>query len=95
MTSWPLLNRNKVIDSTVHVPVESCAALENETVKRLAQKVAIWLLLDTSFSYIYQLLDHWNTLPVYNRIPKRQIEVSRDLYHGASFVKFTLESRIP
>ena len=41
MTSWPLLNRNKVIDSTVHVPVETCAALENETVKTLAQKVAI------------------------------------------------------
>jgi len=39
MTRWPLLNRNKVLDSTVHVPVESCAALENETVKTLAQKV--------------------------------------------------------
>lgn len=41
MTTWPLVNRNKVIDSKVHVPVESCAALANETVKSLAQKVAI------------------------------------------------------
>jgi hypothetical protein len=50
MTRWPLLNRNKVIDSTVHVPVESCAALENETVKSLAQKVAVCKAFVTSFS---------------------------------------------
>ncbi|KAF8804407.1 hypothetical protein BYT27DRAFT_7107098 [Phlegmacium glaucopus] len=57
MSTWPLLNRNKVQDSKVHVPVEACAALENEVVKSLAQA----------------LLDHWATLPVYNRIPKRTI----------------------
>ncbi|KAF8966903.1 hypothetical protein BDZ97DRAFT_1917169 [Flammula alnicola] len=58
MKTWPLLNRNKVQDSKVHIPVEVCAALENETVKSLAQA----------------LLDHWATLPVYNRIPKRVIQ---------------------
>ncbi|KAF8901068.1 hypothetical protein CPB84DRAFT_1778391 [Gymnopilus junonius] len=55
MKTWPLLNRNKVQDSKVHIPVEACAAMENETVKCLAQA----------------LLEHWETLPVYNRIPKR------------------------
>jgi hypothetical protein len=39
MSTWPLLNRNKVQDSKVHVPVEACAAHENEVVKSLAQKV--------------------------------------------------------
>ncbi|KDR78396.1 hypothetical protein GALMADRAFT_65042 [Galerina marginata CBS 339.88] len=59
ISTWPLLNRNKVQDSKVHVPVEAYAALENETtVKLLAQS----------------LLDHWETLPVYNRIPKRAIQ---------------------
>lgn len=41
MTKWPLVNRNKVIDSKVHVSVESCAALEDEAVRNLAQKVAL------------------------------------------------------
>lgn len=40
MTTWPLLNRNKVLDSKVHVPVESFVSLENETVKNLAEKVS-------------------------------------------------------
>ena len=39
MSTWPLLNRNKVQDSKVHVPVEACVAHENELVKSLAQKV--------------------------------------------------------
>lgn len=39
MSTWPLLNRNKVQDSKVHVPVEACAVHENEVVKSLAQKV--------------------------------------------------------
>ncbi|CAA7262089.1 unnamed protein product [Cyclocybe aegerita] len=55
MQTWPLQNRNKVQDSKVHVPVEACAALEDEKIKSLAQK----------------LLGHWESLPVYNRIPKR------------------------
>lgn len=39
MVTWPLLNRNKVQDSKVNVPVEVCAGLENETIKTTAQKV--------------------------------------------------------
>lgn len=39
MKTWPLLNRNKVQDSKVHVPVEACAEMENGTVKSLAQAV--------------------------------------------------------
>ncbi|KAJ3515007.1 hypothetical protein NLJ89_g2034 [Agrocybe chaxingu] len=58
MQTWPLQNRNKVQDSKVHVPVEACAALEDEKVKSLAQK----------------LLDHWESLPIYNRIPKRSFK---------------------
>jgi len=76
--TWPLLNRNKVQDSKVNVPVEACASLENETIKRTAQKVRFFfLLLHISISKILslQLLDHWATLPVYNRIPKRVIAV--------------------
>lgn len=41
MKTWPLLNRNKVQDSKVHVPVEACAALDNEAVKTLAQAVRL------------------------------------------------------
>lgn len=40
MKTWPLLNRNKVQDSKVHVPVEACAALEDEAVKSLSQSVS-------------------------------------------------------
>ena len=40
MSTWPLLNHNKVQDSKVHVPVEACAAHENEVVKSLAQTVS-------------------------------------------------------
>ncbi|KAF9553862.1 SET domain-containing protein [Agrocybe pediades] len=58
MKTWPLLNRNKVQDSKVHVPVEACLSLEDENIKSLAKA----------------LIDHWETLPVYNRIPKRVID---------------------
>lgn len=55
MTTWPLLNRNKVEDSRVIVPVQVCAERADLALKDLAQK----------------LIDHWDTLPTYNRIPKR------------------------
>lgn len=55
MTTWPLLNRNKVVDSRVTEPVQSCTELDNDAVKEIAQK----------------LLEHWESLPLYNRIPKR------------------------
>jgi [histone H3]-lysine36 N-trimethyltransferase len=40
MTAWPLLQRNKVEDSKVSIPVEACAKSENETCKTLAEKVS-------------------------------------------------------
>jgi len=43
MTSWPLLQRNKVDDSKVTTPVMLCAESENETVKTLAKKVRLYL----------------------------------------------------
>ena len=93
MTRWPLVNRNKVIDSKVHVPVESCTTLENETVKTLSQKVSrCTTLFHSSFSYIHQLLDHWNTLPVYNRIPKRQIEVCTHFNTWCNLDKISVET---
>ncbi|KZT23009.1 SET domain-containing protein [Neolentinus lepideus HHB14362 ss-1] len=56
MTTWPLIQRNKVEDSKVDVPVRACAEnSQNEEIKGLAQR----------------LLDHWETLEVGYRIPKR------------------------
>jgi [histone H3]-lysine36 N-trimethyltransferase len=43
MTSWPLLQRNKVDDSKVTTPVMLCAESENETVQTLAKKVCLYL----------------------------------------------------
>ena len=39
MTAWPLLNRNKVVDSRVTEPVQLCTELDNAAVKEIAQKV--------------------------------------------------------
>jgi hypothetical protein len=39
MTTWPLLNKNKVIDSRVTEPVKLCTELDNAAVKEIAQKV--------------------------------------------------------
>ncbi|KAG5644281.1 hypothetical protein DXG03_008766 [Asterophora parasitica] len=55
MTTWPLMNRNKVEDSRVIVSVKAIADLEDSPCKDLAQT----------------LVDHWQSLPLYNRIPKR------------------------
>ncbi|KAF8626036.1 hypothetical protein AX15_005126 [Amanita polypyramis BW_CC] len=59
MSTWPLLNRNKVEDSKVIVSVRSFVQLEenedNAKLKSIAE----------------QLISHWESLPLYNRIPKR------------------------
>ncbi|EGO02917.1 hypothetical protein SERLA73DRAFT_47203 [Serpula lacrymans var. lacrymans S7.3] len=55
MEKWPLIQRNKVDDSKIKVPVQLCSESDNEAVKALAQK----------------LLDHWETLEYAYRIPKR------------------------
>lgn len=39
MVKWPLIQRNKVDDSKIRVPVQTCAASENEGMKSLAFKV--------------------------------------------------------
>ncbi|KAJ2934753.1 hypothetical protein H1R20_g2333, partial [Candolleomyces eurysporus] len=60
LDTWPLMNRNKVDDSTIDASVEKVMTLhgERESLKTLAQK----------------LLDHWRGLPTYTRIPKRAIQ---------------------
>jgi len=39
MMTWPLIQRNKVEDSKVNVPVQTCAQSENQGLAELAQKV--------------------------------------------------------
>ena len=39
MSTWPLIQRNKVEDSKVNVPVRLCAESDNEGVAALAKKV--------------------------------------------------------
>lgn len=55
MAKWPLIQRNKVEDSKILVPVQACQGSENETMKGLAIK----------------LLEYWDSLEVAYRIPKR------------------------
>ncbi|OCH90860.1 SET domain-containing protein [Obba rivulosa] len=55
MMTWPLIQRNKVEDSKVDIPVQACAKSENEMLAGLAKK----------------LLDQWETLEYAYRIPKR------------------------
>ncbi|KAI0830234.1 hypothetical protein BC628DRAFT_1313213 [Trametes gibbosa] len=55
MSTWPLIQRNKVEDSKVAEPVKLCAQSENETVAALAKK----------------LLAQWECLEYAYRIPKR------------------------
>lgn len=60
MTAWPLMNRNKVQDSKVHIPVEACAAMDNEAVKSLAQAVSCPPALKCNGD-IYPQFSFWNT----------------------------------
>lgn len=53
--TWPLIQRNKVEDSKVNVPVQKCAESDNEAVAELAKK----------------LLSQWEALEYAYRIPKR------------------------
>ncbi|TFK88803.1 hypothetical protein K466DRAFT_585207 [Polyporus arcularius HHB13444] len=55
MMTWPLIQRNKVEDSKVNVPVQKCAESDNEAVAELAKK----------------LLSQWESLEYAYRIPKR------------------------
>ena len=55
MKSWPLIQRNKVEDSKVFVPVDTLKTSENETVSALATS----------------LIAQWDNLECAYRIPKR------------------------
>lgn len=44
MSTWPLIQRNKVDDSKVSVPVEVCADSENEVLASSAKKVGGYFL---------------------------------------------------
>ena len=41
MMTWPLIQKNKVEDSNVSVPVKACAESENVVLKELAEKVCL------------------------------------------------------
>ena len=47
MMTWPLIQRNKVEDSKIDVPVKACAESDNEVLAELAKKVR---LLHTLYS---------------------------------------------
>ncbi|KAH9943768.1 hypothetical protein B0H21DRAFT_865088 [Amylocystis lapponica] len=55
MMTWPLIQRNKVEDSKVNIPVKACAESDNVVLAELAQK----------------LLAQWELLEYAYRIPKR------------------------
>ena len=53
--TWPLIQRNKVEDSKINVPVQKCSESDNEALAVLAKK----------------LLSQWEGLEYAYRIPKR------------------------
>ncbi|EMD35141.1 hypothetical protein CERSUDRAFT_54162 [Gelatoporia subvermispora B] len=55
MMTWPLIQRNKVEDSKVNIPVQACAQSENTVLAEMAKK----------------LLEQWEALEYAYRIPKR------------------------
>lgn len=53
MTKWPLIQRNKVEDSKIRVPVQACTESDNEAMKSLALKVIHFLLHGTGADHYY------------------------------------------
>lgn len=77
MSTWPLIQRNKVEDSKVSVPVQACTKSEDEPLAELAKKVCQSLRLnDTDLRWREQLLAQWDMLEYAYRIPKRLKGVS-------------------
>ena len=77
--TWPLIQRNKVEDSKVDVPVKVCAESENEVLAEQAKKVRAYVVLwsgHESDSSCRQLLAQWDKLEYAYRIPKRLKGVS-------------------
>ena len=73
--TWPLIQRNKVEDSKVNVPVKKCLESENETLASLAKKVNSFTCVVLPYIlilwHIHQLLEQWEGLEYAYRIPKR------------------------
>ncbi|KAF7978203.1 hypothetical protein HWV62_1426 [Athelia sp. TMB] len=80
MLTWPLLHRNKVEDSKVHIPVSAFASSDNDDrIKALAQR----------------LVDHWDTLETAYRIPKRLKDGDVDDSDGATWLMDNSEETRP
>jgi hypothetical protein len=45
MDTWPLMNKNKVEDSQIILHVKEFTTLEDEKVKKIAQRVCIILII--------------------------------------------------
>lgn len=56
--AWPLISRNKIVDSRIEEPLQRLSMSDNETIKNLAEK----------------LLKHWEPLELSYRIPKRVVK---------------------
>lgn len=41
MNTWPLISRNKVEDSKVNVPIQSCTESDNVVLKKAAEDVGV------------------------------------------------------
>ncbi|EKM52685.1 uncharacterized protein PHACADRAFT_211907 [Phanerochaete carnosa HHB-10118-sp] len=72
MITWPLLQRNKVEDSKISVPVEACSQSDNQVLADLAKK----------------LLEQWATLEYGYRIPKRAGDEQMDPQNDDSHFAF-------
>lgn len=48
--TWPLIQRNKVEDSKIDVPVKVCAESENEVLAELAKKASKFEMLAKTYS---------------------------------------------
>lgn len=65
LSTWPLLNRNKVDDSQIAGSVSRLGVCDRDSLKAASHK----------------LIDHWESLPLYNRIPKRLFEAAEGTKH--------------
>ena len=73
MSTWPLIQRNKVEDSKINIPVEAFAQSEHQNVADLAKKVRrriLFIILEAEIRSL-QLLEQWANLEYAYRIPKR------------------------
>ncbi|KAI0651187.1 hypothetical protein C8Q79DRAFT_932041 [Trametes meyenii] len=79
MGTWPLIQRNKVEDSKVNIPVKLCAESDNVTVAELARK----------------LLSQWENLEYAYRIPKRAKGEGEDILQPVIVVNHDSDDERP